>query len=881
MKLPSRFLLPHRLLLRLAPRDFRDRHGRAVLRGIAHLAARGRRRDGAPGVRAAWRLGLRDVAGTALVLRRDALLLPTSGSAMLLRDALSALVHAPRRLLRAPGFTLPALLSLSLGMGAAAGAFSLVDAAFLRPLPYSDAEELVVVHSTRRGEGISVAYPDFQDWREQARAFQGMAAYTRTGVTLTGDGPAEVLAGLTVTADLFPVLEVTPALGSLFQAEDDLPGAPRTVILSHPLWQDRFGGDPGVLGTTLLLDGESYAVRGVLPPGFDFPDGAILGSSDLYLPAGLQADRGDWNRRDSHPGLYVVARLNPGTSVEAGRMELEGVAARLAQAYPDSNAEESVVVEGLRAAVAGDLREALTLLGVAGVLVFLVAAANVTGLFLARVSSRGQEVAVRAALGAGRRRVAFLFLGESLWLGLTAGAAGAGLAAAGLRLAHDQLSRFSALAEAAVDLRVLGLLLAAVLTVAVAVGVVPALRAATGGQALPGRTPGSRGRREARLRDALVVAEVALAVALLFSAGLLGRSFARMAGEEGGLDPSQVAVFRLSLPEADYPEWSMTRAAYGEVESRLAALPGVEAVGGISTLPFSGAGAQSGMRPAGGTDEESVRTDVNVVTPGYFQTMGIPLLQGRGFGPEDRAGEPPVVVVDERFARRFWPGEDPLGKRVDGWGLQGATVVGVVGHVRNYGVLTPSREELYMPHAQRPYLRMWVAFRGTGAPEMAAAVREAVTAVDPDVPVERFGAMEAVVAGTLRRPRMAAGLGLLLAGLAAVLAVTGVYALMAFAVARRTREMGVRMALGATGGSVRGLVLRTALGRTAAGAGLGLLLALAAGGWLEGLAYGLPARDPVSLGVAVAVLLGAGLVAALVPAVRASRMDPVRVLREE
>ena len=556
------------------------------------------------------------------------------------------------------------------------------------------------------------------------------------------------------------------------------------------------------------------------------------------------------------------------------------MAAALAARYPDTNADEGVVVRGLRETLVGDTGQALIFLAVAGALVLLISWANVTGLFLARLSALRRDVTVRTALGATRGRLAGLFLSESLWLGAGAALLGAGVALGVLRLASGELSSLPGLDSPRLDLRILAVLVAVTLASAMAIGLTPALRADASVDRARAATAGPDA---GRLRDGLVVAEVGLAVLLLFTGALLGRSFLTLVAEDGGLRTDGVATFRLALPEPDDPLGLTTIQRYGEVEERLVALPGVTAVGGISTLPFSGAGSQSGIGPAEAVDDESeVRTDVNVVTPGYFDAVELAVVRGRTFTDADGPDAPAVVVVDTRLAERLWPGEDAVGKRVRGWGLQEATVVGVVDHVRNYGVLRESREELYMPHGQRPYIRMWLFVRTEGDPAtLADGVRREVSAILPEVPVQSFGRFRDVERGTLSRPRLAAGVGLALALLAALLAVSGVYALMAFAVARRTRELGVRMAVGASSGEVRGLVLRRAAGRVVLGSALGVVGALLAAGLLEGLVHGTAPRDPVSLVLAVSVLAVAGIGAAAIPAWRASRVDPARVLRED
>ncbi|MEJ2541183.1 MAG: ABC transporter permease [Gemmatimonadota bacterium] len=879
MKPPGwRFTL-HRLLLGLHPGPFRRRHGRKVLRGGLLQIARARRAG--DGVAGAWLRTLRDLGANLLALRAGGLATGSRRFGAALPAILGGGVgSAPRRLLRSPGFLWPALVSLGLGMGAATAAWTLVDAAFLRPLPYPDADELVVVNSTRAGDHISVSYPDFLDWRAEAEGFRELAAWTRSSRTWSGEGPAEVLRGLLVTSGLLPALGIEPALGRGFGPADDRPGAERNVLITDALWVNRFGADPGVLGRTVRLDGEPFAIIGVLPPGFAFPDGVILGASDIYLPAGLAAGDADWQSRRSHPGLYVVGRLGPGVDVQEGRAELARVAESLAARHPDTNAEEGVAVRPLRDVLVGDTGPALVFLAVAGALVLLVSWANVTGLSLARLSVLRRDVGVRTALGASRGRLASLFLAESLWLGGGAAVLGAGVALAALRAAGGELSTLPGLETPRLDLRVLATLVTLTLATAAAVGVVPALRVGAPLQRAPASGDGPGG---SRLRDGLVVAEIGLAVLLLFTGTLLGRSFLNLTAEDGGLTTEGVASVRLALPEPEDPRGLSTIQEYVGVERRLAALPGVTAVGGISTLPFSGAGAQSGIGPADAVDDDSeVRTDVNVVTPGYFEAVALPLIRGRTFTETDGPDAPPVVVVDTRLAERLWPGEDALGKRIRGWGLEAATVVGVVGHVRNYGVLRESREELYMPHAQRPYVRMWLLVRTEGdLAALASAVRREVGEALPGVPVQSFMPFEEIERGTLSRPRLAAGVGLGLAGLAALLAVSGVYALMAFAVARRTREIGVRMAVGARAAEVRRMVLGRAGRRVALGSAIGVAGALLAAGLLEGLIYGTAPRDPLSLVLAVAVLGAAGLGAAAVPAWRASRLDPARVLRQD
>lgn len=788
--------------------------------------------------------------------------------------------HAARRLVRAPGFTIFAGLTIALGIGATSAVFALVHATLLEPLPYPRAGRLVTVHETRNGEPISVAYPNYLDWQARATSVSSLAVYSGASVTLSGVGRvAERVRGVRITANLLSTLGVQPMLGSGFTARDDAEGGPAVVILGHDLWAGRFGSDSTILGRSILIDGVAFQVTGIMPAGFDFPGGIVYGSASLWLPmSGLGA--GDRHERDSHPGLYAIGRLRDGVSVDAARREFRQLAASLAREHPETNRDLGAELSPALDDLVGDLVPGLALLAVAVAALLLITTGNVAGLQLARNFARRREIVIHAALGASRAAIVRQLLAESMLVALGGGVVGILLGAWGLRAARPLFDNLPRMGAVGTDWRVVAFTGVAAALSGALFGIGPALAAS--GRRLDGwlrDRADSVDRAGATARRVLVVAQMALSLALVVSATLLARSFAHLRGERGGVEPNGVLTFQLQLPESTYP-WLRTTEFYASLLDEMRGLPGVRAAGATSLLPMGGSGSQSGMQPLDRAVEVR-RTDVAVVTPGYFRAMGVALRRGRTFTPADDSGAVPVAVIDESLANAFWPGEDPIGKQVSGWGFHALTVVGVVAHVKNYGIGATSRQELYVPHAQRPFLRMTGVVRFDGAPEsLGPALRRLVGARDPSLAVYNLRAMSAVVDGTVAGPRLSTVLGSVFAALSLLLAAVGLFGVLAVVVSQRTREFGVRLALGATPAGIVRAVLRQALGTALAGTGAGIVAALLAVRLVRHQLYGVSALDPVAFASGGLLFLLVALVASAIPAVRAARVSPTEALRE-
>jgi predicted permease len=641
--------------------------------------------------------------------------------------------YGARSLRRTPSFTIVAALTLALGIGSATAVFGVLSAAFLRPLPYREPERLIAVSETKRGDEISVSYPNFLDWREQNHSVTELAAFASRTFALGGEGGApERVRAQVVTSNLFRTLGIAPARGRGFVDAEDRGGTEHVAIIGDGLWQRRFASDPAVVGKTVILDRESYTIVGVMPPGFDFPGGLVYGAAELWLPIGL-AVNDDMMSRQSHPGLGAIARLRTGATVASARADFMAIANRLREQYPASNREQSVKVQSALEGIVGELRPGLMLVGAAVALLLVITCANVAGLFLARAVGRHREIAIRSALGAGRSRVVVQLIVESLMLALAGGAVGLLLAWWGIRLATPVLSELPRLTAVPFDWRVASFAIVMTLATGIVYGVAPALAAT--GESIDrwlrerGRSTGAM---SGRVRRLLVGGEIALSLMLVIGATLLGRSFANLRSAPGGIDPEGVLTFEVRVPQTGgrVPATQF----YASLVEALRGLPGVSAVGGISTLPFSGGGSQSGMRALEATEES--RTDVAVVTPDYFRAMGVDLLEGRTFSAADDSAAPKVAVIDERLARKFWPNAPALGQRIAGWGFEELTVIGVVRHVKNYGVGADSREELFVTHTQRPAQRLVMAVRAQGDVEsLAPSVRRVVASIDATLPV--------------------------------------------------------------------------------------------------------------------------------------------------
>jgi putative ABC transport system permease protein len=811
----------------------------------------------------------------------DARTMKREGRGSMLAHVLRDTRYALRQLTATPTFTLVVLLTLALGIGATSAIFSVVNGVLLRPLPYADPGALVRVYEVVPQYGrFSVAPATFLDWRSQNSVFSRLAAFNGGSATLAEASGPERVANALVSRDLFDLLGVTPALGRGFTAAEDAPGASPVIVLSHGMWQRRFGGDRSVLGRTITLSGRPATIVGVMPPGFYFP----TREAEFWMPLGIDPAKAS---RGAH-FLAVIARLKSGVSRDQAAAEMGTIAGRLALQYPDSSANESAEVVGLHDQVVGPVRPALlTLLAAVGV-VILIACANVANLLLVRASIRGREIAIRAALGAGRGRLALQMLAESMVLSLAGGALGVVFAALAVRpiqvLGADSIPR---VADISVDARVVGFALAVSIATGLLFGLAPAWQAARGvlGDALKegGRTGTGAGGR--RVRQGLLVAEVALAIVLLVGAALLLRSFARLTNIDPGFRTEGAVAFRVSAPPASYPQDYQKAALFDRVLGGLRSLPDVSGAGMVQTLPLRGSYVLSfGIRgrPAPAPGEE-LSAGHRVVSPGYFEALGIPLVRGRLFDARDTMKAPMVAVVDEAFARRHFPGEDPLGRGLDiGNGTDGFyEIVGIVGNVRSDGLDAEAGPTMYVPYEQDVFSTMWIVARSGGdVRRLSAEARRVVREADPGLPAYSMSALSEVVNESTSERRFSLLLLGIFALMALFLAAVGLYGVMAYAVSQRTQEIGVRKALGAGRGDILRMIVGEGLTLTLAGVAIGLAGAVAVSRLIRKLLFEVTPLDPVSYVATAAVLLSVAVLASYVPARRATRVDPVVALRQ-
>jgi len=793
---------------------------------------------------------------------------------------------------RRPAMAVALLAILALGIGANSAIFTVVNAALLAPLPYRDAHQLVHLWETHQnGAEVSEAsYPDFVDWRAQGGGtFDGLEGYDPTNVTVAGAGGARMTAGARVSAGFFDLLGVAPLLGRTFRAGEDVPGGTDIAILSHRYWRTELGGDPGALDRTIVVDGRTRRIVGVLPPGFHF---APAGDALLWFPLDRTAQTRD--QRFNH-WLNVVGRLRPGVRPDAARTAVGVIMDRLAATYPETNSGRGIRVVPLRDEVTGDVRPILLVLAVAVGLLLLIACANVAGILIAQALGRARELAVRTAIGATRLRLVRQLLTESLAISTAGAAVGLALAYGGVRLLvaaipAGMMDGMPFLADLRPDPWSLVFTAGLATLAGLAFGTIPALIASSaagiGAARLSARFTLSR--PGVRLRDALVVGEVALTVVLLIGAGLVGRSLLTLLREDPGFRAERVLTARVPLAGAAYGNAQAQRRFFEELLGSVRALPGVLDAGAVTNVPLVGGGTntfrvEGEPEPPAATRPEAV---MRGVAGGYFGAMGIPLLAGRAFGPGDDSAAAPVIVISQATARRHVPGGQAVGRRLRFYAFPTATweVVGVVGDVKTGRLDTPAPPTIYYSHLQAPQNRMTLVLRTAGDPaSLRAAVRAAVRTLDPELPVYQLQSMEQVVADSpavfaRRFPLVLMGF---FAAVALLLAGLGVYGVVAFGVAQRRHELGIRAALGATPRRLMRLVIRHGALLAAVGGVGGVLLAVPAARLVAGMLYGVPITDALTYTVVLATVGGAVLLATAIPARRAAGSDPATALRAE
>jgi putative ABC transport system permease protein len=812
-----------------------------------------------------------------------------------MRSLVDDLRYAIRQMFKSPGFAAVAVITLALGIGANTAVFSVIDAVILRPLPYDKPERLISAQSagTQNPHASSMSYPDFFDWRSQNRTLEHLVSYHDNSFTLTGlSRPVHVDAEI-VSWDLLPTLGVNPELGRGFTAGEEKQGT-RVVLISHALWVDQFGRDPSVLGRNIKLSGDSYTVVGVMPASFRFPVTAPL--NGVWATLAVDDDPADphpaTKNRGSH-SLNTIGRMKPGATVAEVDQDLKHIAGNLAKQYPNSNSRhDSAAVQTELAALIGDTRTALTVVLGAVALVLLIACANIANLLLARMRERQREIAVRAALGADRKRIIRQLLVESLALSTIGGLAGCGLAFAAtpamLALIGDSVPRA---ANAGVDLRVLGFAVLLSFLAGLVFGIVPAVTASKTDLVATfkegGRTETSH---RDWLRSSLIVAQVALGLVLTAGAGLLITSFMNLRHTNAGFNPDHLLTFTFELPDAQYklkrPE------VYRDYFEKVRAIPGVQSAGGVMVLPMTDDRVMITFEDPEHPVPEAQQpfADLTPVSPGYFGTLQIPVLEGRDFSDRDDMKAPQTMIVNRAFAEKYFPGENVIGKKLKpgaGNSLPGGPpwreIVGVVGNIRRSATQREMKPAMYLPAAQLyTWCCLYSVVRTSEEPRsLEPTMRRLVSSLDPDVPVTDVHTMQELMFSELSQPRFAMVLLGTFAGLAMVLTVVGLYGVMMYSVSRRTREIGVRMALGARRGIVLKMVLRDAAVLLAIGIAVGVAASLISASVLQSMLYGTGSRNPLVLTLVCIAVALAGLIAAYIPAFRAASIEPMQALRSE
>ena len=838
-----------------------------------------------------------DLMRRSLGAFRDALMLqPARWEDEMLRD----FRYGARMLLKHKGFTAVAIITLTLGIGANTAIFSVVNGVLLKSLPFRESQQLVTISETSKEVPVmSVAFPNYLDWREQQAVFEDLSAWRPAGGVLAGGPEPLRVIGRFVTASFFPILGTQPHIGRFFNEEDDKPGAERAIVLSYGLWRGHFGGDPDLIGKHISYNAESWTVIGVTPANFDFY-GQVNLNNDFFIPLGAITDQRYMRDRSSHP-VWVMARMKPGVTLEQAQREMKSIAGRLEAAYPASNTGNSVEVVSFLDDYVGEVREALLIIAAAVVLVLFIACANVANLLLARSALRRKEIAIRVAMGAGRLAIVRQLVVESLMLACVGGALGLLLAAWGvqflIKLIPDGLPRTE---DITIDPQVLGFTMLVSLLTGILFGLAPALQASKVdlNDALKEGSRGSSGTAGHRLRAVLVVSEVAISLVLLVGAGLLLKSFRQLMQADPGFEAHNVLTLRLRLPDAKYRYATQTTNFLGVVTRRIAVLPGVQQVSLGTSFPLGGRAGENGYWIEGQPEPQKpgdwAVANTLSVSESFHQTLGITLLSGRYISERDSADSTPVTLVDDHFVRRHFPGgaiSEAIGKRLRFGGANEPwrEIVGVVRHVKQDDLAREGFPQIYSPWMQMNPRSMAdlsrvmdVIVKTSVEPlTLVASIKDEVQAVDKDQPLGNVQALDAMVDRSLAPRRFNLWLLGVFALIASLLGAVGLYGVIAYAVTQRTREIGIRMALGAQKRDVLRLVFRQGLALSSIGVMTGIGCSLAVTRLMKSLLYNVSATDPATLGIISLLLTVVALIACYVPARRAMKVDPMVAVRHE
>ena len=812
--------------------------------------------------------------------------------------------YGARMLLKNPGITFVVILALALGIGANTAIFSVVNAVLLRPLPYDEADRLVFLNETSKSmDDISISYPNFSDWRSQNHVFENIGVCNRNSYNLTGGGEPERILTAQCSADLFRALRVQAAVGRLFTNEEDKPGGAPVVVLSYGFWQRRFGGQTSIVNQQLTFNNKSYTVIGVMPQSFQYPSRA-----EMWVPVGQLSGDVNWQQRGNHPGLYGVARLKPGVTIAQAKADMDNIASNLEKQYPDQIAGNGIRVQPLLEVFVSDVRPTLWVLFAAVAFVLLIACANIANLLLARASARQKEMAIRAAMGAGRWRIARQLLTESVLLSLIGGTLGLLVARWGIQLIlYISPNAIPRSREISLDWKVLAFTLGVAFLTGILFGLVPALQAGVVDVHETLKETGRGTTRRHWLRSSLVVVEVATTLVLLIGAGLMIRSFYRLQKVNPGFSYEHLTSFTVSLPQRKYATEEQRDQFFARLLENVRGLPGVEGTAAASGLPLGNNGWQTSfivdVKPIPPRAQTPLM-EACLVTADYFRTMNIPLQHGRYFDEHDNrswlAGRDlsklnegqkgiagvNVIVIDEEFARRYWPGEEAVGKRIR-LGTDAAapllTVVGVVGRVKMEGLNQDSkRVQGYFSFPQMPFSGMTVITRAAADPnQLIASIRQQVKALDSDQPIYNIRTMNEIRSDSVAPERLNLTLLSIFAGIALVLAIVGIYGVMSYSVTQRTHEIGIRMAVGAQPLDVFKMVIGQGMMLALIGVGIGLIGAFGLTRLMTTMLFGVEPTDPVTFAVISVVLVLVALVACYLPSRRATKVDPTVSLRYE